>query len=148
MSPRTLSILNAIGCIVLTAVIVSHWNRERRLDQTITRLSTELGTATTRAEKEAEQRAALERDIAVLKESIEATQQAAESTSRSLAEKHLLANRLESELGAARNQVSVWEAALKTRDERIRSLDADLAATRKLLDQAIANLKTAGARQQ
>lgn len=147
MSPRTLSILNAIGCLVLTALVITLWNRERTLEGTIATLASELGSARNRAAEEAKQRAALERDIAVLKEAIETTQQAAESAARDLAEKDLLASRLEIELGSAREQVTAWEAALKARDERIRSLDANLAATRKRLDEAIAALKTAAARE-
>ena len=96
--------------------------------------------------EEAKRRAALERDITVLKESIEATQQAAEAAARSLAEKEQATTQLQTELSAAREQVTTWEGALKARDERIHALEENLAATRRRLDEAIAKLKAAGAR--
>ena len=37
----------------------------------------------------------------------------------------------------------MWEAALKTRDDRIKLLDNQLAATRQRLDEAVARLKAA-----
>lgn len=143
MSPRTLSILNAIGCLALTAIVITQWRKERISEGTLATLRSELVTAKTQAADEAAHRTALERDIAVLKETIATTQQAAESSALALTEEVALANRLQSELDAARDQVTAWEAALKTRDDRIRSLDADLAATRKRLDEAVARLKAA-----
>lgn len=146
MSARALAILNAIGCLVLTALVVAQWRRERVSDATITELRSGLFAAQTQAADEAKHRAALERDIAVLKETIESARQASESSAQALVEKDALATKLQTELDAAREQVATWQAALATRDERIRSLDANLAATRKRLDEAIARLKDAGAR--
>lgn len=146
MPPRALPIVNAIGCLALTAVVVAQWRKERSLEGVLAGVRSELATANEQATREAERRAALERDIAVLKEAIEATQKATETATRSLADKDQLATQLQTELTAAREQVSVWEAALKARDERIRSLDKDLAAARQRLDEAIAKLKAAAAR--
>ena len=42
-----------------------------------------------------------------------------------------------------KQQVKTWEAALTERDAKLRSLDAELIATRKRLDAAIAELKSA-----
>ncbi len=39
-----------------------------------------------------------------------------------------------------------WQAAIADRDEKIRALNINLAATRGRLDEAIAKLKTAGGR--
>jgi chromosome segregation ATPase len=146
MASRALPILNAIGCLALTGLVVAQWQREHRLDGTLARLRSELATAKNQAAEEAKRRAALENDISVLKESIEATQNAAESSARLLAEKGEHTARLEADLNTAREQVTAWETALKARDERIRTLDAELTASRKRLDEAIARLKSAGAR--
>jgi chromosome segregation ATPase len=146
MTPRTLPIVNAIGCLALTGVVVLQWRKERALDASLHGLRTELSAAKGTADEEAKRRAALERDIEVLKESIASTQQAAESATRTLAEKDQAAAQFETELNAAREQITLWEAALKARDERIVSLDANLAATRKRLDEAVAKLRSAGAR--
>jgi chromosome segregation ATPase len=146
MTPRTLPVINAIGCLVLTGVMVLQWRKERALDASMHGLRTELAAARVKADEEAKRRAALERDIEVLKDSIASTQQAAESVTRNLVEKDQAAAQLQTELNAAREQLTLWEAALKARDERIVSLDANLAATRKRLDEAVAKLKSAGAR--
>jgi len=146
MTSRVLVIINTIGCLLLTALVVVQWRGERELDVTVATLRTQLAAAADQAAEDAKHRAALERDIAVLKETIEATQVAAESSTRALAEKEALAERLQTELTAATEQVAAWETALKARDERIVSLAAEIDATRKRLDEAIAKLKEAGAR--
>ena len=119
MNCRALPILNAIGCLVLTGVIVLQWQRERALDGSLAQLKSELASESKRA-------ADLERDIAVLKESLEATQQSAAQ--------------------AAAEQLTIWQTAVAGRDAKLRELDAALAATRQRLDAAIARLKEAGAR--
>lgn len=146
MSSRALPILNAIGCLMLTTVVLVQWRKERAIDGDRLALKSELSNWKQQAADEEQKRVALERDIVVLKESIASTQLAAESSAKTIAEKAELTSRLESDLNAAREQVSSWETAIKERDERIRLLDAELSATRKRLDEAIARLKEAGAR--
>ena len=146
MIPRALTILNAVGCLVLTGLVVAQWMKERAMREELSAVTRQLATARDEVAREAQRRAALERDIAMLKEAVESTQKAAESTTRELSEKSTLATGLQTELAAAREQVVQWETALKARDERIQSLTGDLAATRKRLDEAIAKLKAAGAK--
>lgn len=143
---RVLPILNALGCLALTALVIAQWRGERSANAQITGLKTEINHARHQAAEQEKRRAALERDIAVLKESIESLQKSAEAATRGLAEKEQAAGQLQTELDAARQQVTAWEQALKSRDDRIRELDTQLSATRKRLDEAIAKLKTAAAR--
>ena len=146
MKFRALPLLNAIGCLALIGLVVVQWLRERATTGDLQALRADLTTATARTTAESERRSALERDLAVLKEAIEATQQAAETTARDLPEKTTLTATLRTELASAREQVTAWEAALKARDERILSLTADLTATRQRLAEAIAKLKAAAGR--
>ncbi|MEI6177035.1 MAG: hypothetical protein WCS43_09100 [Verrucomicrobiota bacterium] len=146
MIPRALPILNALGCLALTGLVVAQWMKERSIHKDLTVVTRQLADAKDETAKETQRRAILEHDIAVLKEAIESTQKAAESTTRELSEKSTLATGLQTELSAAREQVTQWEAAIKARDERIQSLTGDLAATRKRLDEAIAKLKAAAAK--
>lgn len=146
MNARVLPILNAIGCLVLTGLVGIQWLKEHALNSDVDKLRGELAAARRHAADETSRRSALERDIAVLKEAITATQQAAESAAGELAGKQQLAEKLQTELAAATQQVAAWEAALIQRDERIRQLDSELATTRQRLDEAIAKLKAAGAR--
>ena len=143
MNARFLTIINTFGCLALIGLIVSQWGRERSLGFRLESTTRQLAAAREETTRESARRAALERDIAVLKEAIEATQSAAESTTRELSEKSTLATGLQTELDTARTQITAWEEAVKTRDQRIRELGDDLAATRKRLDQAIARIKAA-----
>jgi chromosome segregation ATPase len=146
MNSRVLPVLNLIGCLALTGLVVAQWRKELASDTAIAGLKSELAVARSTAAEEAKRCAALERDIAVLKEAIEATQKSAETASRGLAEKAQLNSTLETELVAARGRVTAWETAIRERDERIRTLDADLTKTRARLDEAVIRLKAAGAR--
>jgi len=143
MIPRALPILNALGCLVLTGLVVAQWMKERSIHDDLEAVTRQLAAARDETAKESQRRVVLERDIEVLKEAIESTQKAAESATRELSEKSTLATGLQTELASAREQVAQWEAALKARDERIQSLVGDLSATRKRLDEAITKLKAA-----
>ncbi len=146
MKFRALPLLNAIGCLALIGLIGIQWLRERATLADLGTLRAELATATARTTAECDRRSALERDLAVLKEAIDATQRAAEATARQLTEQTALTTAVQAELSAASAQVAAWETALKARDERLLTLDADLSATRQRLAEAIAKLKAAASR--
>lgn len=147
MTSRILPILNLIGCILVTGVIVAQWRKEKDLGERVNSISTELRSSREQT-AEAEKRAlALEGDVAQLKESIEATAAArllAEEEAAKIATEH---NQKMAEFTtAATEQVKTWQDAIATRDEKIKELNATLSATRSRLDNAIAKLKEAGAR--
>ena len=146
MKSRVLPILNAIGCLILSVLIVIQWQRERALNESLAKLKTELAAAHDLAAAETQRAADLARDITVLKDSIEATQKAAESSARLMEENAAQTAGLETEITAAREQLKTWEAAIAARDEKLRALDAQLTATRQRLDEAIAKLKEASTR--
>ena len=87
MKSRVLPILNAVGCLILAGLVVVQWNKEHAVDQKMTKLGGELTAAREQAAAEAKRAAALERDISVLKESIESAQKASEESARRFAEK-------------------------------------------------------------
>lgn len=146
MKSRVLPILNAIGCLALTGLVVSQWRKERTYLQDQLLLQTEVTETKDRLKNETQHSAELERDIAALKETLELARQATEESTRILAEQNTRASNLQTELAAAREQIKTWETAIATRDAKLRSLDSDLTATRARLDEAIAKLKAAGAR--
>lgn len=153
MKTRVLPFLNAVGCIALTVLVVVQWRQEHRSRLVNGELRGKIVAAETKAAEDARHRAALERDIALLKESLEATQQAAENAAAeaetsalALDQQEKLNQALETELAAAREQLTAWEQAVAQRDERITTLDAELARTRQRLEEAIARLREAGAR--
>jgi chromosome segregation ATPase len=146
MNSRILPMLNLLGCLALTGLVVMQWRRERSLDGRLVNLKSQLEAANHQANEESKHRAALERDITVLKESIEATQKAAETAARELEEKEQLVTQLQAANTAAHEQLTSWEDAVKQRDERIREIEAQLAKTRAKLDDAVSRLKEAAAR--
>lgn len=146
MKSRFLPFINALGCLALAGVILVQWNKERALDGTISQLRSELSEARAAADAQRQRTASLERDISVLKESLEATQQAMEVATRALEEKEAAGELLVGELAAVRAQVALWQEAIVGRDEKIRELGEELVATRARLDTALVRLKEAGAR--
>ena len=146
MNSRLLPLLNLIGCLALTGLVVVQWRRERSLDGALVNLKSQLAEAHHQASENAKRRSALEHDSIVLKESLEATQKAAETAGRELAEKQQLVAQLQTETVAIREQLTAWEDAVKQRDDRIRALEEQLTKTRAKLDEAIARLKEAAAR--
>lgn len=146
MKSRFLPILNAVGCLILAGLVVVQWNKELALERKSTRLGTELAAAQEQAAAETKRAAGLERDIFVLKESIESSQQASEEAARKFAEKVTQCSGFEAEMIMAREQVKTWQDAIATRDAKLRDLDAELTATRRRLDEAVTKLKAAGAR--
>jgi chromosome segregation ATPase len=139
---RVLPILNAIGCIVLTGVILLQWKKERALDSSLVSLRSQLTEARELATRESSRAANLERDIIVLKESIEAIQKSAEATNQALSKQQIETSGLTGEINAAREQILSWQTAIAERDEKIRSLNSEITATRKRLDEAIRRLKS------
>jgi septal ring factor EnvC (AmiA/AmiB activator) len=143
---RVLPVINAIGCLVLTGLVVGQWRKEHTLVREALDLEMQLGAARGQAATESKRSAALEQDIVVLKESIEAVQKSAEQSAGALAQKETEVGGLQTEITAARGQLKVWEEAIATRDARLRELNGELIATRRRLDEAVAKLKEAGAR--
>ncbi len=153
MKARLLPILNAVGCIALTVLVIVQWRNEHQSRLVNQDLRKQIAAAQTRAIEDAKHRAALERDIALLKESLEAIQLAAEKSAAdaekfatALQEQEKINQTLTAELAAARGQLAAWEQAVAQRDERIETLDAELARARQRLEEAITRLREAGAR--
>ncbi len=140
-----LTILNASGCLVLTALVVMQWNRERACDATLAKIKSELFTSEKQVVTATKHSGDLERDIAALKESMEAMRVAAEDSARVAAEKESLTNGLQSEVATARSQVKSWQDAIAGRDAKLLELTSHLNATRQRLDAAISQLKKADA---
>ena len=153
MKARLLPSLNAAGCIALTGLVVVQWRIEHQSRLVNHGLRKQIAAAEIKAAEDAKHRAALERDIALLKESLESTQLAAEKSAAdaekfatALQEQEKRNQTLTAEIAAAREQLAAWEQAVAQRDQRIETLDAELARTRQRLEEAIARLREAGTR--
>lgn len=151
MTPsRFLPLLNLVGCLLITGVILAQWLKERGLDTRIKELNQQLVTTREQHDAEKTRAAALENDIAQLKAAIESTVQARKETEDAMA-KLVAESQSQAAAVASANQsneekAKIWEKAIAERDAKIRELDSSLNATRERLDKAIAKLKEAGAR--
>lgn len=160
ISNRTLPIVNAAGCVLLVGFILVQWFGGQSLrEQLHEARSREI--LETNARIEAEKLAKrIQSDIDGLKASVDSIQQAAEVAEKELAFKNEEIGKFAAGLAQATEQLKTWEAAVKERDEailkrdeaiterdsKLKELSAQLVATRKRLDQAVAELKKAGAR--
>jgi len=153
VNSRLVTILNAIGCLVLAGFILVQWQLSQKVsDQLLASRSREILQANARVEAENLTRQ-LQADIDGLKASVDSIQQSAALAEHQLNAKAEETKSLATQLSETQEQLRTWEAAVKSRDEaltlrdtKLQQLNDSLLATRKRLDQAVAELKTAGAR--
>lgn len=151
---RLLPIVNLVGCLLITGIIFAQWLKERGLDTRIGELNKQLTATRDQYETEKTRAAALENDVAQLKESLTATVQARkdadDAMAKLIAERDAQTAELNAQTAglatAQQEQVKVWEKAIAERDAKIRELNTGLTAARERLNEAIAKLKEAGAR--
>ena len=151
---RFLPIANLIGCLLISGIIVAQWLKERGLDTRIESLNEQLVTTREQYEAEKTHTAALENDVAQLKQSIESMVKVRKETEEAMvrmtterdAQAANLAAAATTNNQATQQQVKIWEKAIADRDAKIRDLNNTLTASRARLDEAIEKLKAAGAR--
>jgi chromosome segregation ATPase len=146
MNARTITWINAIGCLVLVALVVVQWRGEYVSGRELANLKTSLAEANTKAAAETARCVALERDLQVLKEAAEQSGKAVESGKSVAMTKDTRIVELEAALKQAGGDVDKWQAAIAQRDDRIRKLEDEVAEARRRLNEAVAKLKAAGAR--
>ncbi len=147
ISSRLLPILNLVGCVLVTVVILAQWRKEHTLGERIKSISQELVASQDATAAALKRSSALEADVGQLKESIEATAAshlaAEEEAMRVSTENQQKVNEI---ITAAGEQTEIWKTAIAERDAKIKELNSSLSATRSRLNEAIAKLKEAGAR--
>ena len=138
--------INAIGCLLLIALIVVQWRGEYISGRELVGLRTSLAEANAKLAEENARCVALERDLQVLKDAAEQSGKAVESGKSVGMTKDARIVELESALKRAGGDVDKWQSAIAQRDDRIRKLDAELNEARRRLNEAVTKLKAAGAR--
>jgi len=141
MSTRVLMILNAIGCLLLTAVVVGQWAREHALKMQIKGLQYDIGSLQIRVDEEIQKREGVERDVVMLKDSLDQARKAIEVKDAQFAEREVVVGKLKQEIELTQKQLEVWNKAVEDRDRRIQLLNANLLEASKRLDEAIGQLK-------
>jgi chromosome segregation ATPase len=143
---KVLPILNAVGCVVLIGFIFVQWKDNQEL--TKKHRASLLAERKTQNEKvELEKRIFhLQADVDTLKGSIESMKIEAEAAEKKIADNEVLVNQLHTGLSFNLAYFTAMDQAIDERNARISALNDTLAAARKRLDEAIAELKKAGAR--
>lgn len=142
MTTRILMILNAIGCILLTVVVVVQWAGEHALKAQVKRFQDEVGGLQIQVDDEIQKREGVERDVVMLKDSLEQARKAIEAKDAQIAGREVVVGKLKQEVELIQKQLEVWNKAVEERDRRIQVLDADLLEAHKRLDEAIGRLKS------
>ena len=150
---RVLPFINVAGCLVLAGFIVIQWRGGQLLSEELRESrSREILEKNARMDAEKMSRQ-LQADIDGLKASIDSIQQAAAEAEKNMAAKEEESKGLAGLVSQAQDQIKTWEEAVKARDEaivqrdaKLKELNEALVATRKRLDEAVAELKKAGAR--
>lgn len=147
---RFLPLLNLVGCLLISGLVLAQWHKERGLHTRIKELNQQLVAAGEQHDAAMKRATALENDIAQLKDAIESTAQArtemADAMTKLVAESQAHAATVATTNQSNLEQVKIWENAIADRDAKIRELNSSLTATRERLNEAIAKLKEAGAR--
>jgi chromosome segregation ATPase len=152
MKNSWIPLINAVGCFLLLGVVAVQWvqSEKRRADYRALQVQ---ANALTEQRDEAVKRAdSISQDLAEMKQALMETQKAADAAALTVKQQgeELTAattarDQTSAQLVALQTQVTQWEAAIKERDKAIEERQAALEALRKKLDEAIAQLKKAGA---
>lgn len=146
MKTRFLTYLNAIGCLLLVALTIFQWLHQHSSDQQLTASKNANLEIRNHLQTEKNKTQMLEGDIKQLKSALEATQKAAEESTKNFAAKDNLVNDLQQKIASMDKSSPEWQQAIAQRDQRIKDLSATLTATRKRLDESIAELRSKGAK--
>lgn len=143
---KIVPILNAVGCFFLVAFIVAQWKANQDLEKSVR--AARLAERVAQNEKiEIEKRTVqLQTDVDNLKASVDSMKAEAEEAKKKIADGELLVNQLHTGLSFSHAHFQALDQAILERNARIAQLNSSLVATRNRLDQAIAELKKAGAR--
>ncbi len=146
MNGRGLTLVNAAGCLVLGLLLILQWRKEFALDEQMQELQASLVAARDQHAAARERAVMLETEQELLKQSIGSMQQAAEATGKLLTEREAQVTELTARIATLEAQIKVWQDAIVRRDTSIRTLNAELAACRRRLEEAITKLKAADTR--
>ena len=153
MKQALIPLINAIGCAVLLGVVALQWTQSEKRREEYLALQVQAHAMSEQRDEALQRAEALTADLADLKQSLLETQKAADEAARvqkeqgeQLALTTAARDQANAERDALRQQITQWEAAIKERDQGIKERNEAIEALRKKLDEAIAQLKKAGAR--
>lgn len=153
MKSYLFTLINSIGCVVLFVIVGLQWRQSEEQRDAHRAILVKEHAAKEERDEAVARADALMNDITELKNSYMETQKAADAAGLTLQQKReelavaKAANEQAAvERDAMQKRILEWEAAIKLRDQTITEQNATMLALRKKLDEAIAQLKKAGAR--
>lgn len=143
---KVLPILNAIGCLFLVGFIFVQWHDGQKLDKALR--TAKINERNIQNEKVlVEQRVVqMQVDVDTLKGSIESLKAGEEQLKKEIASGKEVIHYQHTGLSFCSAYFIALEQAVVDRNAKITELNSSLVATRKRLDEAIAELRKAGAR--
>lgn len=153
MKQNLFTIVNAVGCLVLLVIVSLQWQQSEQQRKAYRDIQMKEHAAN-EAKAEAVTRAdALMLDLTELKQSLMETQKNADAAGllhqqklEELSTTKAAYDQAAAERETLKKSITEWEAALKLRDQTITEQNTSMIALRKKLDEAIAQLKKAGAK--
>jgi uncharacterized coiled-coil DUF342 family protein len=152
MKQSIFTIVNAIGCVVLLGIVAMQWAQNEQRREAYRTLQVQAHAISEERDEAVKRADALVNDLADLKQSLIETQKVADEAAlvkKQMGEELLASttarDQATAERDALRKQIAEWEAAIKLRDQTITEQSEAMVALRKKLDEAIAQLKKAGA---
>ncbi len=152
MKQSIFTIVNAIGCVVLLGIVAMQWAQNEQRREAYRTLQVQTHAISEERDEAVKRADAMINDLADLKQSLIETQKVADEAAlvnKQMGEELLASttarDQATAERDALKKQITEWEAAMKLRDQTITEQNETLVALRKKLDEAIAQLKKAGA---
>ena len=152
MKHTLIPLINAIGCAILLGIVALQLTQSEKRREAYRTLQVQAHAMAEERDEAVKRAESLAQDLAELKQSLMETQKAADEAARlskiqgeELTAATTARDQASAERDALRQQVVQWEAAIKERDQAITERNEALVALRKKLDEAIAQLKKAGA---
>ncbi len=152
MKSALFPLINAVGCAALCVIAAVQWRQNESHRALNRRLQVDAHAVQDQRDQALQRVDSLTADLADLKRSLLETQKAADEASRrnkeqteQLVAANTVRDQTTAERDALRAQITQWEAAIQERDRAIIERNEDLLALRKKLEEAVAQLKKAGA---
>lgn len=152
MKQSIFPIVNAFGCVVLLGIVGVQWRQNENQREAYRAIQIKEHAANEARDEALKRADVLTADLAELKQSLMQTQKVADEAAlasqqkgEELAATQTARDQVTAERDALQKQIAEWEAAMKLRDQTITEQNEAMVALRKKLDEAIAQLKKAGA---
>lgn len=140
-SRSIMTLVNAIGCVLLVLMCVLQWRDMSRLQDRLTQAQQTLASEQSQRIEAQRRQQALEEDLTLMKNSLQRLDEKVAETEAARVQAQQQLQQVEQERQSLVAQLENWRVAVQQRDEQNAALQAQLLEARKRLDAAIAAMK-------